>query len=83
MKFRTVSGSIYEIEQENNRIRRLFGIREPIKGQGLDGEWKEYLIISTPQIGKSLCVTWKTPKSESSGMMITSRIVEFLLEKGN
>lgn len=42
MKFITESGSTYEVDEENKRVRRLAGKADPTPRQGKDGEWKSY-----------------------------------------
>ena len=58
MIFRTQSGSTYEIELENKRIRRLDGKKAATSRQGKDGEWKTYdtLIPETPTVGMCLWI---------------------------
>lgn len=78
MKFRTVSGSIYEIEQENNRIRRLSGTIAPTERQGSDGEWKEYMYATVLTLNKPLIITWKINEDGSLNSTITSLVKELL-----
>lgn len=41
MKFKTVY-SVYELDLEGKRMRRLEGENDPTPRQGPDGEWKTY-----------------------------------------
>lgn len=42
MTFRTRSGSLYELNVEHRRVRRLEGAKAPTARQGADGEWRHY-----------------------------------------
>ena len=57
MKFRTYTGSVYEVDQQGKRIRRLTGKNEPTSRQGKDNEWRDYreLILT---VGKSAWIFW-------------------------
>jgi hypothetical protein len=58
MKYvRTYSSSIYEIDEEAKKIRRLHGIKDPTPRQGNDGDWKDYkeIIIA---LNKQLIIVW-------------------------
>jgi len=60
MKFKTFSGSVYELDLNNKRIRRLNGNKAPTERQGADGEWKTYAsLLNEPQVDKSLVIVWK------------------------
>jgi hypothetical protein len=58
MKFETVSGSTYEVDQEAKRIRRLSGTRPAQPRQGNDGEWKDYEALSPIEVGSCLVIAW-------------------------
>jgi len=69
MKFTTLSGSIYELDQENKRLRRLYGKRPSTDRQGDD--WKCYVeIFPNPiVIGSRVLIYWiqeETPLLEGS-----------------
>jgi hypothetical protein len=34
--------SVYEVDEENKRVRRVSGANEPTTFQAADGEWQEY-----------------------------------------
>ncbi len=59
----TASGSVYELDDDNKRVRRLTGIKPPKESQGVDGQWKSYEVaILTYHIdGKyqRLAYSWK------------------------
>jgi hypothetical protein len=63
MKFYTCSGSIYEVDQETKRIRRLIGTGDPTTRQGKDGEWRAYERLDL-EVGESAWIFWN-PKTTS------------------
>lgn len=56
--FTTRSGSTYELDRDNKRIRRLEGAGAPTPHQGPDGDWRGYLAISLPEVGAYVMVIW-------------------------
>lgn len=60
MKFETETGSLYEVDLESKKIRRLNGKGNPTPRQGQDGQWKKYINISPsfPVIGQSVLISW-------------------------
>lgn len=73
IRFETESGSSYELDEANRRIRRLSGKRPPHRSQPPDGEWKSYIAISTVHVGRRLAVSW-----EFDDTVFTSRIARIL-----
>jgi hypothetical protein len=57
----TVTGSLYELDGENHRIRRVSGERAPTIRQGTDGTWRSYVLIAPeqPTVGSRLVVVWE------------------------
>jgi hypothetical protein len=49
--FETKSGSIYEVNEEEKKIRRLSGTNQPTERQGQDGEWKVYESLCSSSFG--------------------------------
>ena len=45
MFFKTISGSVYELDTKEKRVRRLAGVKEPTSRQGHDGDWKVYELL--------------------------------------
>lgn len=81
IKFRTYSGSVYELDQDNKRIRRLSGVKDPTPRQGADGQWKTYVHLKTePEPGNDLYICWSVGDGEggSDRCTVTSRIEEIL-----
>lgn len=58
MRFTTISGSLYEVDQENKKIRRLNGNADPTPRQGKDGEWRGYLNDLHIEVGQSVVIAW-------------------------
>lgn len=58
MKFRTESGSHYEIDRTKRQIRRIAGPNAPSKRQGKDGEWKHYEFASDVVVGNQVVIFW-------------------------
>ncbi len=57
MKFITESNSIYEIDKENSRIRKL-NSQEPSASKRIGGDWKSFARISPVVVGKSVLIFW-------------------------
>ena len=57
MKFKTKSGSEYEVDHATSRIRRLSGTHAPTNSQGPDGEWRHYH-IALVELGKRAVIKW-------------------------
>lgn len=57
MKFITASNSIYEIDEENKRIRKL-NSHEPSASKRIGGDWKFFARISPVVVGKSVLIFW-------------------------
>ena len=57
MKFKTVSGSFYEVD--GGKVRRLMGSGDPTPGQGLDGDWMDCLEMSPITIGRPVVFGWR------------------------
>jgi len=58
MRFTTQSGSIYEVDTEGKKIRRLEGKKNPTPRQGKDGEWRGYLNDLKVEVGESVLISW-------------------------
>ena len=58
MRFITETGSLYEVDQENKKIRRLNGKRDPSPRQGKDGEWQGYLNDLSIVVGEPVIIAW-------------------------
>lgn len=60
MLFYTVSGSAYEVDSVNKRIRRLSGKANPTPRQGKDGEWRNYAELHPAplKVGESALIVW-------------------------
>ena len=56
VKLTTASGSIYELDVDGKRVRRLTGKIAPTPRQGADGEWKAFVTLH--EVGDSLGFDW-------------------------
>lgn len=56
MYVKTISGSLYEVDEQQKRVRRLYGAKNPTPRQGKDGDWRTYVSLS--HIGESLFIMW-------------------------
>lgn len=74
---KTLSGSAYEIIEQEKKIRRLYGNEGPTPRQGTDGEWKEYFSLSL--YDDILIIFW----NDSGKATMTSPIVEFSFDGDN
>jgi len=76
-----MSGSHYEWDQGNNRIRRLAGVNDPTSRQGLDGEWRDvYTVIFLAQ-GQGACIIWKGDVEPTPETMARIHAGELTLEE--
>jgi len=73
--FRTESGSQYEVDYENSRIRRIAGNALPTPRQGADGEWKSYMTISPLVKDCAVVIIWKMAGAIAQST-ITSEVKE-------
>lgn len=79
IQFTTESNSIYQVDTNNKKIRRLSGKSNPTTRQGNDGEWKSYITLSPIVKGESVVIVWdsNTPllpetKITDTGAMIAT-----------
>jgi len=77
MRFKTLSGSVYEVDHAKSRIRRITGTHAPTNSQGADGEWRPYH-SALVELGIPAVVQWSmnVPK-----YTVTSRVTEIINEK--
>ena len=76
MIFKTVTGSLYEIDQKNKKFRRLSGILDPTLRVGKDGQWKEYgsLLPNVPTLDSVLMIVWRVTDEGVWQTTVTSPI---------
>lgn len=80
--FRTISGSTYEADPQNKKIRRLYGKLPSTDRQGLDGDWKTYHSLSEVVVGHPVIIVWelvvvsKEPVARSTVTSLIKEIVE-------
>lgn len=71
IRYATQTGSVYEVDRDACRIRRVSGTHPPTERQGIDGEWKQYHALIEDGPGGGLVIAW-TATGEGT---ITSRVV--------
>ncbi len=81
MKFETISGSLYEVDEENSRCRRLIGVADPQPRQGKDGEWKTFDTMSEEvKVGEPVLFVWWW-EGEIAKSTVTSAVRRILKEE--
>lgn len=68
IKFTTLN-SLYEVDQDQQRVRRLNGLSDPTPYQGIDGEWKSYTKISNIQTGLPVLIVWENTKCTTTSVV--------------
>lgn len=76
MIYKTRSGSVYQVDHEGKRVRRMSGENDPTPRQGVDGEWKSFHHINEEIAPGHLFFDWD---GEGHGT-ITSKVVETIEE---
>ena len=56
----TQSGSMYQVDEDNKRVRRLVGNGSPTIRIGKDGDWRSYQEITNPKVGECLIIVWSS-----------------------
>ena len=79
MMFRTISGSTYEVDPQNKKIRRLYGKLPSTDRQGLDGDWKTYHDLSRIVVGQPVIIVWEMA-GDIAKSTVTSLIKEIVEE---
>ena len=83
MIFRTTTGSVYEIDRQANRVRRMAGVKDPTPRQGPDGEWKTFVDCMGVYVGSQALFIWEEVEKDGVPIMkttATSPIVEIYKE---
>ena len=77
MKFRTESGSTYEVDVENKRVRRLAGTNPATSRQGKDGDWRDFIAATPISVGLPVLFIWSgnTPLLEKTMEMLTKGLL--------
>lgn len=66
--FSTETGSEYELNLTEKKIRRLTGTHGPTPRQGQDGEWRTFSAIGpeVPCLGQTLLIEWGVQNEDGS-----------------
>lgn len=80
MIFVTETGSSYELDAANYRVRRLNGSSSPTQRQGPDGQWRTYTSISNVELNSSVLICWTDFETQADNTFVakttyTSRVV--------
>jgi len=77
IKFLTETGSVYELDEDNHKARRVQGVKEPTERTGKDGAWKEYAhAFLAGEEHKVLVIDW----TGSGNATMTSRIKKIVYD---
>jgi hypothetical protein len=67
MRFETQSGSIYEVDENNKKVRRVAGKFAGTPRVGNDGNWKPYKEITSPiAVGEPVIIVWSVNHLQDS-----------------
>lgn len=58
LRVRTESGSVYDVDLDGCRIRRVHGRHGPADTQPQDGIWRRFAGIEGPEPGRPMIVYW-------------------------
>lgn len=58
MIFITETGSTYEVDEAQKRVRRLSGNKAPTARQGYDREWRSYEACTPIEVGRCVTFCW-------------------------
>jgi len=70
MIFHTAN-STYELDQNNNRIRRLTGKRDPSPRQSKDGEWRQFEFCSEVVKDRGVLIHWGDEKCTMTSVVVS------------
>jgi hypothetical protein len=74
---KTISGSTYEINTVEKKIRRVEGTHAPTSRQGNDGEWKDYTGLASLK-NYGIFIDWHGDGKGTITSMVTSHTHEEL-----
>lgn len=69
------ANSLYELDLDRGRIRRVLGQQPPTTRQGADGEWRPFEGISQVRVGDRMLIVWSR-RGERARSTLTSAVVE-------
>lgn len=74
MMFTTESGSVYEVDEDAPRMRRLSGKNKPTAYQGEDNTWRTYVDMTTVKLGESVMVVWEVTEPGMARTTLTTHV---------
>ena len=69
------ANSLYELDLDASRIRRVLGQEPPTSRQGDDGQWRRFEGISQVRVGDRMLIVWSR-EGEKARSTLTSTVVE-------
>ena len=54
----TESGSVYDVDPDGMKIRRVHGRHGPADTQPQDGIWRQFIGLDGPTVGRPMAVYW-------------------------
>lgn len=78
MRFITLTGSVYEVDDKAKKVRRLNGKENPTRRMGKDGDWRPYakLFPNPIKVGKGVVIIW------DSDVPLQEETIDALSEEG-
>lgn len=71
LTFTTHSGSVYEVDESRNRVRKLHG--RPTARQGKSGRWNTYINTPEIEVGYEVLFVWRI-KDSVAQTTLTSKV---------
>lgn len=75
LRFLTESGSIYEIDHTERKVRRVSGKGPGTPRVGTDGSWRTFMDLNQPTVGNAVLIQWRlNPDSGALETTLTSAV---------
>lgn len=78
----TQTKSVYEIDADNKRIRRLQGVKDATARQGKDGDWRTYRDIS-PRADGGLIIVWAVVNNDDGEIVFQTTQTSPVVKESN
>lgn len=66
LRVRTDSGSVYDVDHDGKRIRRVHGRLGPSDTKPQDGIWRQFVGLDGPVVGETMVVYWASQDGGST-----------------
>lgn len=84
LRFETESGSVYEVDLAERRVRRVCGKNAATRRMGTDGEWKTFVAMTPIVLGGPVMFTWRFDEGPTEdllwGRATTTSAVQLVME---